>query len=153
MEILDDKLPEGFDLDELVPEEATLVLSSDKSKPYTLRKFSLRYQAWARKVYGDEGFNDALKKQNILVIAACAYELMKDKGGIPTLDDFYDLILTGADKQAVITAVYETVGMSQPIMKKLAVAVEAELEKKRLLSSQQTGQNTTTSSPVSGDTI
>lgn len=112
--------PKPLNLNDLIPKEATLVLSEKPGKVYTLSKFSLYYQAWAQGTFGVEQFNEHLRTMYLPTIALLAHKLLKDSVDFPTADDLMKAIVTSEDKKALLGALLETIGISQPILEKIS---------------------------------
>lgn len=109
-----------LDLNDLVPAEAHFQLSANPTKRHTLKKFSLRATIWAQEKFGPDGLKDVFEHRNLPQISELAYYLLKDKTDFPTIDDFQEAINTQADRVALIIAILATIGMSQPLIDKLA---------------------------------
>lgn len=108
-----------LELSDLVPAEATFQLTEKPGKIYTLKKFSLAEQIWAKQRFGDR-LGQILEKVELEGIAELAHHLLKDKTDFPTFMDFAECIVTHKDKLGIMTALVGTIGVSQPILDRLA---------------------------------
>lgn len=120
-----------FDLNDLKPVESTFKLSNGKE--YTLKKFSLAAQIWMHQRFGAEKVQQIFEKVSIPEICETVHFLMKDKSDFPTFLDLAEAITTQADRLAIVQAIIETIGISQPMIdkitaeeKKSSVAPEAQ---------------------------
>lgn len=109
-----------FDLEDLKPEEATFTLSEKPGVKLTLCKFSLRVQIWTHQHFGKERLEGIFTDRAIPEMAEIVYFMLKDKTEFPTLDAFMDGIVTQADRVSIISALMTSVGVSQPVIEKLA---------------------------------
>jgi hypothetical protein len=114
-----------IDLADLVPQEATLELSSRPGKKYILKAYTLRVQIWAAKRFGKEMLKEAFGAEaDIGVLSEIAFEVLKDKSEFKTLEDFQDAVATYEDRNSLARAMYTTVGMSQPVLDKYTKKLE-----------------------------
>lgn len=130
-------------LEELVPAESKLVLSKRPNTNYTLCEYSLRVKMWAKKRFGTQ-LKAMFDERDIESIAELVFFMLKSKAdfnrdggsGDPNqgykddfadLDDFFRNIVTIQDQYNIMTAVLETIGISQPILDDLKKDVENEL--------------------------
>ncbi len=104
-----------FDLHDLQPQEAKLTLGNHS---FILKKFSLAAQIWTEQRFGAGQIEGVFKNQRIPEISEIAYYLIVEKP--PTLTAFQELVCTQQDKINLIQALLETVGLSQPVIEKLA---------------------------------
>lgn len=111
-------------LDDLVPSESTFILSTKPGKVFTLRKFSLREQIWAKKHFGNE-WHLMFQPTDIERIAELSHHLLKDASEFPTFLDFAESIVTVEDKLQVIKGMLGTIGISQPVIEKTNADEEA----------------------------
>lgn len=109
-----------LDLNDLKPKECLLELSDFPGKKYTVKKFSLAMQIWMRDRFGPEGIGGIFKNQKLPEISEIVHHLLKDTSDFPTLESFQEAIVTQQDRVNVLTAVLETIGISQPVIKKLS---------------------------------
>ncbi len=120
----------ALSMDDLVPKEADLVLSSHPGKTFTLKKITLFEQLYIRRKYGEEMLGQIFTDLRVGEISEIAYYLLKDKADFPSIDDFQTAIVTSKDRVNLIAAMFETVGVSQPIIDKLNEEEKAALKKK-----------------------
>lgn len=110
----------AFTLEELVPQEASFKLSSTGETEHKLKKFTLRDEAWLETAFGKgTKLHDVLVDRSPLKIAQIAYHQLLDKKAFTNYDAFLEAISTGKDKDALVTAVLDTLGFSQPVLSKL----------------------------------
>jgi len=133
-----------LDLTDLKPTEATFVLSKFPEKPMTLKPFSLNAQIWVTERFGVPAIEGIFKDQRIGDISEIVFFLLKDKSPTPTLESFRESILTKQDKLAMMNALLETIGISQPVMAELTKAASSGNAESL---NQLIGASTTTSSP------
>lgn len=120
-------------LDDLTPVESNFELSNGKT--YTLKRFSLRAQAWCKTRFG-EAIHSIFEKQQVLEMAEIAHFLLKSKAemerdGTPpharqgyrdefaSFEDFAEQIVSMRDRISLIEALLATIGISQPIIAQL----------------------------------
>lgn len=140
-----------FDFKDLVPEDASLQLSTLPGKTLTLAAYTLAKQLWAVKNIGEPALV-AMVTQNALEPAArLGWYLLKEKELFKGEEDFFEHVSSYKDRNALYSAVLHTIGMSQPVRDKLAEEEAAlkrggqELKKENPEATEPTGQNTTTS--------
>lgn len=111
-------------LEDLLPEEAALELSGKK---FTLNRMTLRGQVWLKNKFKSEDDPTAEKTmtrifsdQAMEEISEIAFFLIKEKDQVKSVGDFQDLVVTQADRKKLIQALLTTLGISQPIIDKLA---------------------------------
>ncbi len=105
-------------LDDLKPAESTFTLSEKQGVIFTLKKFTLADQIWAKRKFGDRLF-EVLEKVEIEGIAEIAFHLLKDKTPFKDFEGFTECIVTTEDKIGVLKGLLATIGISQPIYDKL----------------------------------
>lgn len=130
-----------LDLNDLRPAESSLTLSEKPGKTYTLKKISLATQIWIRNRFGTEKIQGIFENQSLPEISEIAHHLIKDKTDFPTVESLQEAIVTQQDRINLLTAMMQTVGISQPILAKLT---EAQAEGNALSPSPPTGANSTT---------
>jgi hypothetical protein len=113
-------------LEDLKPQESKLELSEKPGKTYVLKKFSLAVQIWVKQHFGEEKIKYAFENKSLPEISEIAHYLLKDKTDFPSLESFQEAIVTQQDRVAVLSSVMETVGLSQPVLEKLAKEEEAQ---------------------------
>lgn len=133
-----------LDLNDLQPVEAQLLLSGHPGKVYVLKKFSLAAQIWMKNRFGKQ-VQSIFSDVKIPEMCETVHYLLKDKKDFPTFTELAESIITHQDKVNVVRALLACVGVSQPIVDK--IARQAEEEKKSRL----TGQDSSTSSPANTD--
>lgn len=140
-------------LSDIKPQEFTFKLSSFPDATFTLKKFSLAEQIWAEEKFGENGVTLMLKEQKMFKIAELAHHLLKDKTLFPTFMDFAGGVVTIEDKIEVVRGLLATIGMSQPVIEKIAQQEVDKLPKTQApAESQPTGATSLTSSHQSTDT-
>lgn len=136
-----------INLTDLEVADAPLKLSRFPDKVFTLGAYTLRVQLWAIKTFGEEKLQHSIQRRDIETLCQLAYHVLKEKDVFPTYDDFLDAIYSHTDRTALTDAVLHTVGLSQPVLQKLAADLEAAETKKKGNGESPvapTGQNTTT---------
>ncbi len=113
-----------LNLNDLKPKEFDLELSERPGKPFTLKKFSLASQIWVSNRFQNDNIEEIFKNQRIGDISEIAYYLIKDKHGL-SLEQFQELVVTQKDKVALIQAMLETIGISQPLIAEITKAQES----------------------------
>lgn len=108
-----------LELSDLKPVESSFVLSDHPGKKFTLRKFALDAQIWLQRAYQEDQIKEIFRDQKIKELSRIAYFLLKDKSEFPKLALFRQAIVTYQDRVALIAALIQTVGVSQPVIKKL----------------------------------
>lgn len=136
-----------LNLTDLVPQEAPFSLSSRPGKTFKLCAYTLRVQAWAEKRYDKEQLQAAIMGNDITAYTDLVYYMLVEKKEFPDQDNFLDAVTTFADRQAVTQALLTSIGLSQPILKKLAEQVEGDEAGNAESPSQKTGASITTESP------
>lgn len=106
-------------LEDLQPREATFSLSEHPDKPFVLKKLSLATQVWLRDRFGADKIKGIFENQSLPEISEIAFHLLKDKTVTPTLESLQEAVVTQADRIALIKALLQTVGISQPVLDKL----------------------------------
>lgn len=115
-----------LDLEDLQPQEATFELSEYPGKAFVLRKFSLAGHVWMKKRFSKEELQSIFQTRSLPEISEFIYFLLKDKSAFPTLESLQEAIVTQKDRVAIITALLATIGLSQPVIKKISDASKAE---------------------------
>lgn len=134
-----------LNLTDLEVADAPLKLSRFPDRTFTLGAYTLRVQLWAIKTFGEERLQHSIQRRDIETLCQLAYHVLKEKDVFPTYDSFLDAIYSHYDRTALTDAVLTTVGLSQPVLKKLAEDYEAQVKKGNGESPvAPTGQNTTT---------
>lgn len=108
-------------LEDLKPAESTFSLYEKSGKVYTLKKFTLADQIWAKRTFGDR-LGEIFEKVDLPGIAELAHHLLKDKTDFPDFLTFAENIVTQEDKIGLIKALLTTIGVSQPVIQKLEEA-------------------------------
>lgn len=132
-------------LEDLEPTDVEFELSQYPGKKFTLGAYTLRVQLWAAKTFGKEQLHQALIDRDAEILASLAYHVLKEKDLFKTYDEFLEGIRNFKDRSTLLNAILGTVGMSQPIMEKLAAQLEGN---EPAPSEKLTGANSTTQSPV-----
>lgn len=114
-----------FSLDDLDPKESQFQLSAFKDITFTLKPFSLRAQIFLKQRFGEEAIQGMFTHQKMPELSEVIFFLLKDKSVITTLEDLQESILTQKDRVAVMTALFETIGLSQPVLEKLTATEDA----------------------------
>jgi hypothetical protein len=109
-----------LDLSDLKPAEAHFHLSGKGEKQYTLRKFSLASQIWMKERFGQDKIKTIFENQSIPEISELVYYQLKEPHGFHSLHEFQEEILEQKDRIAIMTALLKTIGISQPVVEKLA---------------------------------
>lgn len=120
-------------LDDLCPQESVFSLSDKPGKIFKLKKFTLRDQIWAKQTFGPR-IATIFEKQELDGIAEIAFHQLVEKGEFidpetkaPSFLVFAENIVTQKDKLDLLKALLATIGMSQPVIEKLAqMSKEAE---------------------------
>lgn len=124
----------GLKLEDLKHSEAHFTLSTKPGKQLTLRAFSLADKIWARQRFGEaEKINDLFSKQDMIAICELAHHLLVDKTEFPTFMDFAQMVQGPLDESAIYKALLETIGLSQPVIKKIAQEANAPEKKPKPL--------------------
>lgn len=137
-----------LDLNDLRPQEAKLELSEHPGKTYVISKITLRVQIWLNERFGKEKISEIFTNASLPEIAEIIYYLVKDKTDFPTLPEFLDAVVTQQDRVNLMTAMMQSVGISQPLLKKLSED-EAPASGNAPSPSLPIGANSTTSSDQS----
>lgn len=109
-----------LELSDLDPQKATLQLSGKPEKKYTLNRFTLRARTWLRQKYTPEKVKVIFENQSLPEISEIAYFLLEEKADFPTIEDFQDACATQQDFINLIQAVLTTIGISEPVVKKIS---------------------------------
>lgn len=117
-----------LDLNDLCPETAKFQTSARPGESFTLNKVTLRTQVWLQKRFGKENIQGIFENQSIPDIAEIAYFLLQEKDKIKTLDEFLDLIVTHQDRINLLQAMLTTIGLSQPVIDKIAERTMGEMK-------------------------
>lgn len=134
---------------DLQPAEATFQLSDKPGKTYTIRKISLAVQIWVNNRFGREEIKGILENKRLPEISEIIHYLIKDKTDFPTLLDLQESICTQADREALLKALFTSIGLSQPVIDKLNKEYD---EGNAQSLNPPIGANIMTSSPTSMDT-
>lgn len=155
-------------LEELIPQPAQFTLENT-GRLYTLRKVSLEDETWIAATFGAKFANimagedmrelmrlvfrlltledqKTLIRQNVKVIDESGAEHDRPLGGVDLL---MALVSGQAEKEAIVRAVWQTIGVSRPLQDEIiADAAKAEAQKK---SQSLTGERSSTPSPTNTD--
>lgn len=135
-----------LDLAELVPQEAHFKLSTTGDLVHTLKPYSLRVQLWAAKTFGSAEIERAINARDAGVLSAIAWEVLKDRTPFRDFDHFLESVESYTDRSNLLTAVFETLGMSLPTLQKIAKKMEAAQTGNAQSPSEPTGANSSTQS-------
>lgn len=117
-------LPFQLNLNDFVPKETALKLSTMPGVDFTLCRWSLRVRCWAMDKYTPAGLKEIFDKMKIEPIAEMAYFMLKDKSAVPTLPEFLDLVCTVQDQINLTKALLGAVGVGEPELKKIDEAMK-----------------------------
>jgi len=106
-----------FRIEDLKPTESSFELEAFPGRKFTLKKFSLATQIWANQRFGEERIKLVFKNMLMGDIAEIVHHLMKEP--MPLME-LLENICTQVDRISVAKALMETIGMSQPVIDKLA---------------------------------
>lgn len=120
-------LMKAIDLHDLKPRTAQFELSEFPNKKLNLEKFSLLVQIWADERFGKDAIKDIFENSKIRYVSEFVYFLLKEKEEFPTLESFQAQIATQQDRINIMKALFETIGISQPVLDKMEKEI---LEKK-----------------------
>jgi hypothetical protein len=109
-----------LELSDLKPIDAKLVLSEKPGLVFTLGKITLRVRIWLKDRFEKDALAHIFSDQSLAELSEIAYYLLKEKTEFPTLESFQDAIVTQEDIQNLMKAVFETVGISEPLIDKIA---------------------------------
>lgn len=109
-----------LDLNDLQPQEATFELSEHKGVTFTLKKFSLSARIWMNNRFKQEEIKKFFSDQSMEEISEVVFYLLKDKSILKTLEDLRDAVTTKKDMANIFQALLTTIGLSEPVMEKLA---------------------------------
>lgn len=115
-----------LDISDLKPTEAILKLSDHPDKDFVLKKISLATRIWLKENFEEAALPGIFENKNLSEISKIAYQLLKDKQTFPTLESFQEAIVTHADFVALVQAMLTTIGISEPVYKRLVQEAEAE---------------------------
>lgn len=117
----------ALDLSDLQPADGFFELSTKPEKRFRLLPYTLRVQLWATKHFGKDKLQSAVTKQDIEVLSELAHHVLDAEGKkeFPSLESLQDAVLSYKDRKALVDAVLETIGLSQPVLKKLTEQLEA----------------------------
>jgi len=115
-----------LDLSKLTPQESKFKLSSFPDKEFHLCPHTLRVQAWAFGRFGRETMEKMIANRSIIELAELGFFQLKEKAQFKTLDAFMDAVVTYPDRDALATAVLESIGLSQPVLEDLNRQIEAQ---------------------------
>ena len=135
-------------LDDLIPTDVDFELDRRPGEKFTLGAYTLRVQIWASKEFGKEQLQTAIHSKDAVILSQLAWHVLKQKDRFKSYDDFLDAFVTFKDRDTLMKTILATVGLSQPIIEKLA----EQLDRQRGNGQspvQQTGANSTTQSPAS----
>lgn len=136
---------------DLMPEEFDIELSKFPGQKFTLGTFDLAQQINAeRRFGGPKGLQLMFKNQHVTEFAELAHQLLKDKTVFPTFMDFAKAIVSPQDKISVVRALLSSVGITKPLILRVAKEVEDESPKTEAPAASQpapTGAELLTSSP------
>lgn len=112
---------------DIKPEEFTFELSSRPGKTYTLGRFSLAEQIWCEEHFGGaEKVREIWSKQQLVPICEITHQLLKDKTDFPTFMDLAKCVITMQDKISLVRGCLATIGISKPVIEKLAADLTPE---------------------------
>jgi hypothetical protein len=127
-----------LDLKDLLPEDSNLELSG---KQFTLNKMTLRGRIWMQKKFTEDKIKQIFSDLSFEEISEIAYFLLKEKDQVKSVEDLQDLVVTQQDRVNLIQSMMATIGLSEPVVKKLSESTAPGNEESL---SQPTGANTTT---------
>jgi hypothetical protein len=136
-------------ISELVPQEAEFQLSSTNELVHVLKPYTLGVQLWAAKKFGSEILEKALNTRDAEVLSELAWHVLRDKSVFSnSFENFLDSVVTFQDRSNLLTAIFQTVGMSQPVLENIAKQIEDKNKAGNENSPEQTGHSSTTKSPA-----
>lgn len=109
-----------LDLNDLKPEESTFELSGFPGKVLTLKKFSLNAQIWCHEKFGKDAIKGIFENQRLPEISELVFYLLKEKEVVSSLDVLREAVYTAKDREALLMSLLKTIGISQPVIQKLA---------------------------------
>lgn len=103
--------------DDLVPQSATFKLST-LEKPIVLKPWSLKVRFWALGKYGHERLQTILQTQSLFELCEITYFMMADesKALFKDFDEYTEKVVSTADILALVTALLNTIGISEPMI-------------------------------------
>jgi hypothetical protein len=109
-----------LDLSDLKPQEAEFKLSEKPEKTYRLKKFTLATRIWINERFGKDKIKTLFENQSMPEVSEVVYFMLKDKSDFPTLNDFQEAVVTQADFISLFESLLTSVGLSEPIIEKIA---------------------------------
>lgn len=111
-------------LEDLKPQTALLKLSTLGETELTLKVFSLADRIWLQQKYGKAEIEGIFSEQRLIEMAEIAHHLLVDKTQFKTFLEFADKIVTIQDQIELTQALLKTIGIDEPLIKKLAAEME-----------------------------
>ncbi len=140
-----------LNLEDLEPATASFKLSTFPEHTFKLKPYTLRVQLWAQKTFKKDILQDAVFKQDIELLTELAFYILsdEDKKILPTTEAMQDAVVSFKDRSALINAILETMGFSQPVVEKLTDQLNKQLEAQKNAGKSQdpslsTGESSTT---------
>ena len=138
-----------LNLDDLEPQASSFELSTYPDKKFHLEAYTLQVQLWAQKTFGKERLGNAVAAEDIGTLVELAHYILDDEGKktFPTVDDLIGAVVNYKDRRALVHGVLDTLGLSQPVLKKLSEDMEGDKKKEGKQKSpvaRSTGANSST---------
>lgn len=138
-----------LNLDDLIPQDVQIELSTMPGTKLTLGAFTLRVQLWATKTFGGrDGLERLIGDQPVEELAQLSWHVLKEKDLFKNnYDIFLDKVVTFKDRTAMKDGIMKSIGLSQPVLENIEKQIKAQ-EAGNVEAPAQTGENSTTSSPA-----
>lgn len=143
-----------LNLDDLIPQDVQIELSTMPGTKLTLGAFTLRVQLWATKTFGGrDGLERLIGEQPAEELAQLSWHVLKEKDLFKNnYDTFLDKVVTFKDRTAIKDGILKSIGLSQPVLENIEKQIKAQ-EAGNVEAPAQTGENSTTSSPANTATV
>lgn len=111
-------------IDDICPKEATLLLEALPRQPLTLGKFTLKDRIWVNQEWPGGGIEKVFSEVQVEPLARITWRLLKNKDIFEDdFDKFCEAVVSQKDLYNMIKAVTTTIGISEPLIEKLAESI------------------------------